>query len=301
MWGLSHPNIAQLYGVVIEGNRGILAMELMRRGDLSNLLTAPMPIHGGRLLSWYNRGRSVAVQVACGLSYLHSKGLLHLDIKPQNVLLATDFTAKLGDLGFCRRMTNGCVTDLGDRLGTFNWAAPEVLLGEPATEKADVFSFGILLWQIITGESAVRGDIYPVTTPHDCPAEVAALQQRCLAKDPQLRPTAAEALAILRSCKDGRPPAPAASLPALQSAAAAVLAGTGQPAEAVPALLRGLDLTRRRQEHSLPDYAQLVLRGSAGATQDLPPVGPIVPPSRLQQQLQVEPPPSPFLTYMASS
>ena len=69
----------------------------------------------------------------------------------RNVLLASDFTAKLGDLGFCRRMTNGCVTDLGDRLGTFNWAAPEVLLGEPATEKADVFSFGECLSKPVPG------------------------------------------------------------------------------------------------------------------------------------------------------
>ena len=142
----------------------------------------------------------------------------------------------------------------------------------------------------------MRGDIYPVTTPHDCPAEVAALQQRCLAKDPQLRPTAAEVVAVLRSCKDGRPPAPAASVPVPEPAAGAAAAG------AVPAPLRGLELThRRRQELSLPDFAQQVLGGSLGPALGLAPLGTLAQPSRLLQQLQVEPPPSPFLNYRASS
>jgi hypothetical protein len=172
------------------------------------------------------------------------------------------------------------VSDLGDRLGTFTWAAPEVLLGsEPVTTKADIFSFGVLLYQLLTGEPGVRGSIFPLTTPRDCPPEVAALQQRCIAQDPRLRPTAAEVMEVLRACQAVPAPpaaaAPAAAAAAADAVAAAVEAAGKKPAAAGPRAVR-VDFGPPRPVLPLADYAQLLMAqgGAPPLAVGLPPACP---------------------------
>jgi len=82
-------------------------------------------------------------------------------------------------------------------LGTFAWSAPEVLTGRRCSEKADIYSFGIVLFEICTGEAPVRGDMRPLRAPDDCPEEVVSLYERCVAEDPQIRPTAKELVDII--------------------------------------------------------------------------------------------------------
>jgi serine/threonine protein kinase len=90
------------------------------------------------------------------------------------------------------------LSSLGSCLGTFDFCAPEVLLGNAkATEKADLFSYGVLLFQMFTGEPPVRGRLRPLDAPRECPLEVAELQQRCLDADPAQRPSAAEVVEVL--------------------------------------------------------------------------------------------------------
>lgn len=93
----------------------------------------------------------------------------------------------------------------------------QVLLGEPATESADIYSFGVLLWQLCTGEPPVRGARRPVAVPLECPEAVSDLLARCTSQDPAMRPTAAEVVAVLQAA------------PAAQAAAAPAAAATGKP------------------------------------------------------------------------
>jgi serine/threonine protein kinase len=112
----------------------------------------------------------------------------------------------------CRLLLKDHLSSLGSCLGTFNFCAPEVLLGQKATLKADVFSYGVLLYQMLTGEPPVRGLLSPLVAPRDCPQKVTALQQRCLDPDPQRRPSAGEIVAVLSAyaqCPAGPAESPA--------------------------------------------------------------------------------------------
>ncbi|KAK9799778.1 hypothetical protein WJX73_006089 [Symbiochloris irregularis] len=112
------------------------------------------------MLSWYNRGKSIALQVARGLFYLHSNGIVHLDIKSPNILLTKEWQAKIADVGLARTLLSK--THLSRTLpgGTYNWQAPETILGFNATFSADIFSYGVVLLEITTGLRPVRG-AYP--------------------------------------------------------------------------------------------------------------------------------------------
>ncbi|KAL4432604.1 hypothetical protein ABPG77_000541 [Micractinium sp. CCAP 211/92] len=194
--GLRHPNIVQFLSLCVSERRGILLMEFCSGRDLDAAMHTCSRASGTRLFNWYNRGRKVAIEIASGLAYLHHRRILHLDLKPHNVLMASDGTAKIGDVGFARLMHRTHLTVSG-RFGTFDWAAPEVLLGRGATEKSDIYSFGILLNGILTGDPPRRGQMPPLRVPEHCPAEVEALYKRCIAENPDDRPTAAELLDTL--------------------------------------------------------------------------------------------------------
>ncbi|KAL4436791.1 hypothetical protein ABPG75_003930 [Micractinium tetrahymenae] len=195
---LRHPNIVQFLSLCVTDKRGILLMEFCSGRDLDAAMHACSRTTGARLFDWYNRGRKVAIEIASGLAYLHHRRILHLDLKPHNVLMASDGTAKIGDVGFARLMHRTHLTISG-RFGTFDWAAPEILMGRGATEKSDVYSFGVLLHGMCTGEPPRRGQMPPLRVPEHCPAEVEALYQQCTSEDPEERPSAAELLeALLR-------------------------------------------------------------------------------------------------------
>lgn len=99
----------------------------------------------------------MALSAARGLEYLHSRKIVHLDIKPSNILIAHDWSAKLGDVGLSKHITNSQVrSETG--MGTFAYAAPELLGGDrPVTVQADIFSIGITLWELETTTWPRRG------------------------------------------------------------------------------------------------------------------------------------------------
>jgi len=119
------------------------------------------------------------------------------------VLLAHDLTAKLADCGAARALGDRAAATLTSPAGTLAWMAPEVMTGDRATDRADAYSFGVLLWELSTGERPKRG-LRPVV--EEAPAPVRDLIAACLAPDPAARPTAADAVAVLESIDDdGRP------------------------------------------------------------------------------------------------
>jgi len=176
------------------------------------------------------RGLEVALDTAAGLTYLHGRRIIHLDLKSSNILLRWNgrntqnnmnsssnsnnstpndssvptseapFEAKVGDVGLSRMLpvSHEYLADYRGG-GTWNWCAPEIILSEKVTQAADMWSFGVVLWEICTGEVPVRGQMREVEVPRECPQEVADLIRRCHKVDPALRPTAPEALSILRS------------------------------------------------------------------------------------------------------
>ncbi|GAB4820308.1 hypothetical protein N2152v2_007354 [Parachlorella kessleri] len=217
--GCRDRNVVQFIGACLSGPHGgpggpregdpgqegeaMLVTEFMELGDLWKLV----PLRGAsgqRVFGWHGRGRRVALDVARGLHYLHSRKVVHLDLKSANILIARSGTAKLADVGFSRVLSQSHLSFSGaGAYGTFPWSAPEVLQGQRATGRSDIYSWGVVLWEIATGLTPVRGDMRDLRVPEECPAEVADLYRRCTAPEPASRPTAREVVGVLQQLEEG--------------------------------------------------------------------------------------------------
>lgn len=180
----------------------VLATELMEGGDLCAALAAD--VDGA--LTWRRGGRQVALDIAGGLVYLHANNVTHRDLKSKNVLLTGTggiglpaVRAKVADVGAADLHSATYLSaGSGDCGGTLAWAAPELLLGQPCTHKIDIYSLGVVLWELATREAPVRGQVAPPPPSDASPAGLAELIGDCLQQDPQARPTAAQALERLQ-------------------------------------------------------------------------------------------------------
>jgi len=199
---LSHPAIVNLYDVGVEdGNVAYLVMEYVPGKTLQQVLaesTGPMPI--ARACAWIS-------DLAGALHRAHRSGVIHGDIKPANILVTEDGKVKLSDFGIARFATQ--VSGSGKMLGTPAYLSPEQILGEPQNTRSDLFSLGIVLYQMVTGVapfdgssvSAVCAQILqaePVPPSQRNPAVTPELDRiilRCLAKSSADRYPSAEAFA----------------------------------------------------------------------------------------------------------
>ncbi|KAM1004260.1 uncharacterized protein LOC126585655 [Malus sylvestris] len=201
---LHHPNVVAFYGVVQNGPGGTLATvtEFMVNGSLRHVLLSKE-----RHLDRRKR-LIIAMDAAFGMEYLHSKNIVHFDLKCDNLLVNLKDPqrpiCKVGDFGLSKIKRNTLVT--GGVRGTLPWMAPELLNGSSSkvSEKVDVFSFGIVLWEILTGEEpyanmhygAIIGGIVNNTlrphVPPYCDPEWELLMEQCWAADPVARPSFTE-------------------------------------------------------------------------------------------------------------
>ncbi|CAA7398974.1 unnamed protein product [Spirodela intermedia] len=208
---LHHPNVVAFYGVVPDGAGGTLATvtEYMVNGSLRHVL-----IRKDRSLDRRKR-LMIAMDAAFGMEYLHSKNIVHFDLKCDNLLVNMRDPqrpiCKVGDFGLSRIKRNTLVS--GGVRGTLPWMAPELLNGSSnrVSEKVDVFSFGIALWEILTGEEpyanmhcgAIIGGIVSNTLrppiPDYCDPEWKRLMEQCWSPDPAARPSFTEITHRLRS------------------------------------------------------------------------------------------------------
>ncbi|TXG48326.1 hypothetical protein EZV62_027620 [Acer yangbiense] len=214
---LHHPNVVAFYGVVQDGPGGTLATvtEFMVNGSLRHVLLSK-----DRHLDRRKR-LIIAMDAAFGMEYLHSKNIVHFDLKCDNLLVNLKDPSrpicKVGDFGLSKIKRNTLVT--GGVRGTLPWMAPELLNGSSSkvSEKVDVFSFGIVLWEILTGEEPyanmhygaiiglcpmytggiVNNTLRPLVPPH-CDAEWRLLMEQCWAPDPVVRPSFTEIASRLR-------------------------------------------------------------------------------------------------------
>jgi serine/threonine-protein kinase len=148
--GLNHPNIVTVYDVGNSGGMPYLAMEYIEGRELAALTREGRPLPLQQALD-------IAVQVAEGLAYAHAHGVVHRDIKPANVLLAADGTAKIADFGIARMRSAEARAEAVNVLGSPRYMSPEQVLGRRADHRSDIFSLGVMLYEMLTGSAPFAG------------------------------------------------------------------------------------------------------------------------------------------------
>src|SRR5918911_3413682 len=141
---LSHPNVTQLFDYGDWEGRPYMVLELVPGGTLEDRLRDVRPLPD-------DEAERIAYEVAAGLAHAHSRGLIHRDLKPGNVLFDADGRAKIADFGIARMGGAGTLTEAGTVLGTAAYISPEQAAGEAATAASDVYSFGVILFRMLTG------------------------------------------------------------------------------------------------------------------------------------------------------
>jgi serine/threonine-protein kinase len=238
---LSHANIVPVYDVGEEGGSHFIVMEYVRGRTLKDAIDAAGPLPPAR-------AAEIVGSVLDALSYAHSRGLIHRDVKPQNILLGADGTARLADFGIAH-LAGGSTTRTAAILGSAHYLSPEQSRGEEATVQSDIYATGVVLYESLAGRPPFDGPNAlaiahlhlreaPPSLPPSTPAALAAAATRALEKDPQARfPDAADFADALR--------APAGS----DSTAIQPLAGAGRT-EVAPLVTEDsqpMPVRRRRQ------------------------------------------------------
>ena len=149
--GLNHPNIVTVYDVGKAGDVAYMAMEFIEGQELRTLLGEgkPLPVQ---------QAVSIAAQVAEGLGYAHQHGVVHRDIKPTNIMVTPASPVKITDFGIARMRASGDLTQTGMMLGSPKYMSPEQVIGKRADHRSDIFSLGVILYEMLAGSTPFNGD-----------------------------------------------------------------------------------------------------------------------------------------------
>ena len=203
---LSHPNIATIYGLEDSGSTRALVMELVEGPALADRIKAgPIPV---------DEAVRIAIQIADALEYAHERGIIHRDLKPANVKVTNDDAVKVLDFGLAKALEadtssidistsptiSRMATQQGVLLGTAAYMSPEQAKAKPVDRRADIWAFGCVLYEMLTGRQAFTGETVTDTLasiikeepdwkllPSTTPMRVRVLLQRCLQKDAKQR------------------------------------------------------------------------------------------------------------------
>jgi serine/threonine-protein kinase len=200
---LAHPNVVRVFDVGEDDGRPFIAMEYVEGETLAELVAQRAPLPAAE-------AARLGTQMCAGLAAAHAAGLVHRDVKPQNLLLSTDGVLKLGDFGIAAGHDGTRLTLAGTVLGTAGYLAPEQARGEEVTAAADIYAVGAVLYELLTGEpSRTAGSLAELGSedgfgPPDlaarvpsAPRELVAAVNACLSATPEDRPPSAAALARL--------------------------------------------------------------------------------------------------------
>jgi serine/threonine-protein kinase len=143
---LSHPSIVNMYDVGREGNIHYLVMELVEGKTLSDLIREEAPLD-------YKRAIGIAKQIASALSLAHKNNIIHRDVKPHNILIMPDGSAKITDFGIAKAVTDATIVGKSEEtvMGSVHYFSPEQARGGYVDEKSDIYSLGIVLYEMLTG------------------------------------------------------------------------------------------------------------------------------------------------------
>lgn len=187
-----HRNVVQFIGACTRKPNLCIVFEFMRGGSVYDYIRKVGHLRIAMVLR-------IAVEVCRGMDYLHKRKIVHRDLKAANLLLDEHGTVKIADFGVARVLDGAGV--MTAETGTYRWMAPEVIEHKPYSEKADVFSFGVVLWELLTGlvpyndmtplQAAVgvvqKGLRPPI--PQNCPPPLADIMRLCWQRDPVVRPS----------------------------------------------------------------------------------------------------------------
>ncbi|MDP6716083.1 MAG: protein kinase, partial [SAR202 cluster bacterium] len=304
----SHPHIVTVFDLGEHEGQPFMVVELLGGGDVEGVLE---DAEGGKLS--LDQAISIAVETCRGLEFAHSRGIIHRDLKPGNVWLTEDGTAKIGDFGLAVAMDRTRLTAEGMMVGTVSYMPPEQAMGGEVTPKADLYSLGAMLYEMVCGRPPFLGDdniaiigqhintppVAPTWHRSDCPRPLEALIMRLLSKDPSERPeSASDVLAALEavdvSSSEQSITEPEQAVNVLDSLAGDVFVGRQREMDDLKAALEdalggrgrmvtlvgepGIGKTRTAQE--LATYARLrgaqILWGRCYEEQGVPPYWPWV-------------------------
>jgi serine/threonine-protein kinase len=199
---LTHPNITQLFDYGESDGRPYMVLEYVPEGTLENRLRERKPLPD-------DEAGAIAAGIAAGLAHAHARGVVHRDLKPANVLFDEEGRPKVADFGIARMAVGeGTLTEAGTVLGTAAYISPEQALGEPASAASDVYSWGVILYRMLTGRLPFESnDALELVTMHrdvppppvgqfrkDAPPLLESITMAALAKDPAQRPPDGSAL-----------------------------------------------------------------------------------------------------------
>ncbi len=193
--GLSaHPNIVSIFDVGEDGDIRYMVMELIEGRNLKDLINDEAPLS-------VERAFSIGQAIASALAFAHQRGLIHRDIKPQNILVSPDGSVRVTDFGIARSAASSQMTRTGVVLGTAHYLSPEQAQGQPAGAASDIYALGIVLFEMLTGSLPFDADNAlavamkqvhelppsPNKLNPDIPPGAAAVVLRALNKDPAER------------------------------------------------------------------------------------------------------------------
>ena len=243
----SHPNIISIFDVGEDGGLPFIMMEFIDGQTLKEIIETEGPFHPD----------DVAIlieQVAAGLDYAHQHGLVHRDVKPQNILVDRHGLAKVVDFGIAKGLTDKSLTETGSSLGTVHYISPEQASGLMATPESDIYSLGVIAYEMLTGQLPFESDssvgvamrhlndqpIDPAEINPNVPPEAADVVLQALSKNPTRRyPTAG---AFARALSDWRLYQPKPRLAAKLPTATPAATRSSGVADTVPSI-RSLNTT----------------------------------------------------------
>lgn len=191
---LGHPNIANVFDYGEEQGRPVIAMELAPGRDLARILRDEGPLDP-------ERAATIGAQVCAALAHAHAAGIVHRDVKPANVIVSADDDVKVTDFGIARATGDEKLTATGSVMGTAHYISPEQAGGGQITAASDIYSAGIVLYEMLTGAVPYTGDSLmsvalrhinetvppPSATHPDVPDALDQIVARATAKEPRAR------------------------------------------------------------------------------------------------------------------
>ncbi len=147
---LSHPNIVTIYDVGSEGHLQYIAMEYLEGRTLEDMIKKKTKFN-------YRIIANIIMQICSALEYAHKQGIVHRDIKPANIMITKDYQAKVMDYGIAR-VESSSMTKTGIAMGTPNYMSPEQLKGETSDQRADLFSLGVVMYELLLGRRPFKGE-----------------------------------------------------------------------------------------------------------------------------------------------